>query len=95
MSRSTSTRRDFAKTMTALAAVPLVGGQAPAQSAPADTAAVGLIEVLRLRHGHLSAEQLRRLRAQLQANLDISQRLRAFPLTSGDEPVFQYSADVP
>jgi len=96
MSRRT-TRRGFAKSLAALAAVPGVaaGQSAPAPRDPAD-AADALVQLLRLRLGEqIGEEQLRRLRGSVRANLARAERLRAFPLTGADEPAFVYHAEVP
>jgi hypothetical protein len=105
MSKPKTTRRQFAKTVAALAAAPLVLDARPAKAAqpapaaparePIAAAADALTEIVRVRHGtHLTEEQLRRVRQSIQSSLRSVERLRRFPLRNSDEPAFVFSADI-
>ncbi len=50
-------------------------------------------EVARARFGdHLSAEELEKVKKDLEGNVRVADRLRAFKLQNGDEPDFVFSA---
>jgi hypothetical protein len=94
-------RRSFHGKVALLAAAPLL---APASAARADenpprdpqaATLQALMDIIRHRYGkHLNAEQLDRVRRQVQIDLLIADRLRRFPLREGSEPAFVFQADV-
>jgi hypothetical protein len=91
---NTTSRRDFAKAVAALALVPGVttAGEADAPATPADA----LFEIAKLRYGkHLTEEQLQQVKQSLQRDQAIADFLRRSKLTNGDEPAFVFQADVP
>jgi hypothetical protein len=89
------TRRQFARTLAALAATPLLAESAAAADPPR-TAADALAEVVRLRHGkHLTDEQMKQVLRSIQTDLRLGDILRRTKLTNGDEPAFAFTADVP
>ena len=98
------TRRDFAKSLAALAAAPLVAKtpQTEArQSKPAKpegpaAVAQALAEVARLRYSkHLTDEQLEEIERALERGQHAAERLRHFKLQNGDEPAFTFRAELP
>src|SRR5262245_23700443 len=92
---SQTTRREFAALalLGAGAAVGVV--QAQPEKAPA-TVADALVEVVRLRHSeHLTAEQLRAVKASIARTQASAERLRRVKLVNADEPDFVARADVP
>jgi hypothetical protein len=101
MSKRSTSRREFTCQVAALAVASTAAAAAanPPATRPAPrTATVGqaLAEVIRLRHGrHLTDEQLRLVRASVEGNVRAADRLRRIALQNGDEPAFQFSADVP
>lgn len=100
------TRRDFAKTLAAVAATPLLAGVAgcapsvPTTAAPepvrpvaepADPVAAALAEVIRLRYGtRLSVQEMERVRRGIEGNLQAARALRAFELPIATEPAFVF-----
>jgi hypothetical protein len=95
-----TTRRQFAKDVAVLAAAPVAASTAPAQeqAAPSRPATAGqvLAELVRLRYGqHLTADQLRRVTQRVENNLRMADRLKRTALQSGDEPEFEFTADLP
>jgi hypothetical protein len=103
VSRRQSTRREFTRNLALLAATPLAAACADAAQ-PAGTerppetvagTAQALTEVLRLRHGkHLTEDQLKRVRQQVERNLRIAAFLRRPPLRNGDEPDSVFFAEI-
>jgi hypothetical protein len=103
VSRRKTTRREFARDLALLAAAtPLAAASAQAAQ-PADPPrpegvagmAQALTEVIRLRHPkHLTEEQLKRVRQQVERNLRAGAALRRPPLRNGDEPDFIFFAEV-
>ncbi len=104
MSRRKSTRREFARDLALLAAAgPLAAASAQAAQ-PADpprptegvpALAQALTEVIRLRHAkHLTEEQLKRVRQQVERNLRSGAALRRPALRNGDEPDFVFFAEI-
>jgi hypothetical protein len=95
-----TTRRQFAKNVAALAAAPVAASAAPAQepAPPARPATAGqaLAELVRIRYGqHLVADQLRRVTQRVENNLRMADRLKRTALANGDEPAFEFTADLP
>jgi hypothetical protein len=96
-----STRRDFGKTLAALAAT---GGMAAAQekeqekpkpAEPAGTIPDALLEVIQLKYGKfLTPEQLQSLKRTLNRHQAMANRLKQVKLKNGDEPAFVFSAEV-
>ncbi len=104
MSRRKTTRREFARELALLAAAaPLAAASAQAAQ-PADPPrpaegvpgmAEALTQVIRLRHAkHLTAEQLKRVRSQVERNLRSGAALRRPALRNGDEPDSVFFADM-
>jgi len=95
-------RREFAKILAALAAVPLAGAaeSATAQTArPADAlleTAKSLNKIADIRYGKfLTEEQKHQVRRHLLSQLRAAERLRKFSFGNGDEPAFIFRPDVP
>jgi hypothetical protein len=98
------TRRDFARSLAGLAAVPLAAAASPvlAQSdkpKPADAltdAAQALGELARVRFGKfLGEDQLKAVRRQILRGVFTSRRLQQVKLQNGQEPAFVFRADLP
>ena len=88
------TRREFAA-LALLGAGATGAAQAQPEKVPA-TVADALVEVVRLRHGeHLTAEQLRAVKAGIARTQASAERLRRVKLVNADEPDFIARADVP
>ena len=94
------TRREFTKALAVAAALPLVGGvpsaraDEPAKPKPPSTAE-SLAEMIRSRYGkHLTEEQLKRVRSQVERNLRSGAALRRPPLRNGEEPDSVFLADM-
>jgi hypothetical protein len=101
---SGTSRRAFVSAVGLAAAAPVVAhlsraaaGDRPATKAtPLEAAADALAEAVRVRHGkHLTAEQLKHIRQDIQHNLRAAESLRHVKLTNADEPAFTFSAEVP
>jgi hypothetical protein len=96
-----TTRREFHKTITLMAATPLTTGleSAPAEAAqtqPPRTSAEALIELVRIRYGkHLDDEQLQAVRRSIERQLLSAELLRKSRLKNSDEPDFVFSPDLP
>ncbi|HYP25482.1 MAG TPA: hypothetical protein VE262_02080 [Blastocatellia bacterium] len=96
-------RREFAKTLAALAAAPIVttslaSGAARAQTTPPPdavaSAADALTQVARARYGkHLKEDQIAEIRRSIERGIRTADRLRQVKLDNGDEPSFAFSAD--
>jgi hypothetical protein len=94
------TRRQFAKNVVALAAAPVAASAAPAQepTTPARPATPGqaLAELIRIRYSqHLTADQLRRVTQRVENNFRMADRLKRTTLQNGEEPAFEFTADLP
>jgi hypothetical protein len=96
------TRREFAKILAALAAVPLAGAAetATAQTTrPADAlveTAKRLNKIADIRYGKfLTEEQKHQVRRHIISQLRAAERLRKFSFANGDEPAFIFRPDVP
>jgi hypothetical protein len=99
-----NSRREFNKTLAALAAASLSPAMtqsaaqepSPAKSNPRAGTAEALMEIVRLRYGeYLSDEQIKEVQRSLQRSLDSAARLKQFKLANSDEPAFTFSADLP
>ncbi|HKG22433.1 MAG TPA: hypothetical protein VKC34_11080 [Blastocatellia bacterium] len=96
-------RREFAKTLVALAATPIVTtslmpGAARAQTAqPADaitSASDAMTQVVRARYGkYLKEDQIAEVRRSIERGIRNGDRLKQVRLANGDEPAFAFSAD--
>jgi hypothetical protein len=102
-------RREFTKSLAAMALVPLSARAGhtdqepsaarptqPQQTAADPTApeADKLSELARLRYGkHLSEEQAAEVRRSIERGLRNADRLKQFKLKNGDEPAFAFSAN--
>jgi hypothetical protein len=100
MSESKLTRRQFAKAAAAGAAA-AAGTVTPAQALAdqqqpeAASDAQALYEMIRIRYGqYLDEEQLKRVRASVERNVQMATRLRKFPVNQ-DDPCFVFTPDVP
>jgi anaerobic selenocysteine-containing dehydrogenase len=99
MSESKLTRRQFAKAAAA-GAVAAAGAATPAealadQQPEAANDAQALYEMIRIRYGqYLDEEQLKRVRASVERNVQTATRLRKFPVNQ-DDPCFVFTPDVP
>ena len=103
------TRREFAKSLAAVAATPLVakaGGAFEADTPTAQQAqppanpfapqAEAMTEVVRRRYSqYLNDEQLEAVKRSIERTLRGGDALQKFALTNGDEPAFAFSADLP
>jgi len=92
------TRREFNKSLAALAAVPVVAAEAMAEAAQQPNPvppAQALTDIVRARYGRfLNEDQLKKLREQLETGIRIGELLHRSPTTNADEPDFIFSADV-
>jgi hypothetical protein len=101
-------RREFAKSLAAAAATPLMAkagfareadtaAQAPQPAAnPFAPQAEALADVVRRRYGqHLNDEQLEAVKRAIERALRGGDTLHKFDLANGDEPAFTFSADLP
>jgi len=95
-------RREFAKILAALAAVPLAGAaeSATAQTTrPADSlleTAKKLNQIADIRYGkYLTEEQKHQVRRHIVSQLRAAERLGKFSFANGDEPAFIFRPDVP
>lgn len=92
-------RREFTKTLAALAATPMVSlsGAARAQQPPADavsSSADALTAVVRARYGkHLKEDQVAEVRRSIERAIRNADRLKQVKLNNSDEPAFAFSAD--
>lgn len=96
-------RREFAKTLAALAATPLVITPLSSATAhvqtpqPADgvsTAGEALTQVARTRYGkYLKEDQIADVRRGIERGIRNAERLKQVKLNNGDEPAFAFSAD--
>jgi hypothetical protein len=96
-------RREFAKTLVALAATPivtssLIPGEARAQTPqPADavsSASDAMTQVVRARYGkYLKEDQVAEIRRSVERAIRNGDRLKQVKLENGDEPAFAFSAD--
>jgi hypothetical protein len=103
MARMTRTsRREFAKTLTAAGAA-IAAGELVAQTPPMPAPVQGppppsplgkaLKEVVRAQSGpYLSDDELERIGTDLQELMPLVERLRQFPLVNSDEPDVTFSA---
>ncbi|HEX5736057.1 MAG TPA: hypothetical protein VF131_24735 [Blastocatellia bacterium] len=104
---TSSSRREFAKSLAVIVAAPVVSraGEANAtpasplqQTPPADQpspVAESLTEVVRLRHGkHLSEEQLNLVKRSIDRSQRNADRMKQFKLVNSDEPAFAFTADI-
>jgi hypothetical protein len=99
VSRPKTTRREFTKALAVAAAAPLAACAAAATDQPPAanfaTTAQALTEVVRLRYGkHILADQLKRVRQQIERGLRGRNALRRPPLRNADEPDFVFFAEV-
>jgi hypothetical protein len=94
-SNTPRSRREFARTVALLAATPLAAtAQQPAarKDAPASVADA-LTEIVRLRYSkHLTAEQLKAIRASIARSQRSADALKQLKLQNGDEPAFVFTA---
>lgn len=96
-------RREFAKTLAALAATPIliaplspVAARAQTAQTPDAVSAAGeaMIQVVRVRYGkHLKEEQIADVRRSIERGIRNADRLKQVKLNNGDEPAFAFSAD--
>ncbi len=104
---TSSSRREFAKSLAILAAAPVVSRAAetnapPAtplqQTPPADQpspVAESLTEVVKLRYGkNLSEEQLNLVKRSIDRSQRNADRMKQFKLVNSDEPAFAFTADI-
>src|SRR5687768_6215161 len=99
--RKKRTRREFHKSLAALATVSAVGGSAAAlaQAAqpprdPAAASADALFALVQARFGaFLNAEQLEQVRRSIRNRVTAADVLRRVQLKNSDEPAFAFSAD--
>jgi len=104
---TSSSRREFAKSLAILAAAPVASRAAesgvtppspPQQTPPADQpspVAESLTEVVKLRHGkNLSEEQLNLIKRSIDRSQRNADRMRQFKLVNSDEPAFAFTADI-
>ena len=97
------TRREFTRSVALAAATPLLlpakttaAQPAAAQQEPIPAVVDALTEIVRTRYGkHLTDEQLKLVRANIERSQRSADRLKQFKLKNGDEPCFMFSADVP
>jgi hypothetical protein len=94
-------RRDFGKSLTALAALPLSGAEPlPPAAELVDrtgrrTQAQALMQIVRLRYGKfLTDDQLKQLERRLGNAVRGSEALKRFKLQNGDEPGTVFRADI-
>ena len=98
--RSTQpSRREFSKQVALLAAAPVAAATAQAQQKPADphlATAEALTEIVRQRSGKsLTEEQLALVKQGILRRLHSAELLKKVKLQNGDEPAFQFRADLP
>jgi hypothetical protein len=98
MDETRLTRRQFA-TAAATGGAAVAAGAVPALQAfeqpEATTDAQALYEMIRIRYGqYLDAEQLKRVRASVERNVQMATRLRKFPVGQ-DDPATVFTPDVP
>jgi hypothetical protein len=98
-------RREFARTLAALAATPLVTGagagfapaEEPAKPKPADPqaeVAKALGEIAKTRYGKfLNENQLKSVQRRIAGNVHIGKYMARFKLKNGDEPAFVFQVD--
>lgn len=104
--KSGQTRREFARTLTAAAAAPLVVTRLEADAAAAPVHAGqqtttppvpgsrAMVELVRERWGdRLSEEQMASITRSVEGRLRAAERMREFKLNNWDEPAFAFSAD--
>lgn len=95
-----TSRREFAKTLTAAGAAAIVGSDLTAQTPPAapppappSKLAEALTQVVRAQSGqYLSDDELERIGKDFQDLMPAIDRLRQFPLVNSDEPDITFSA---
>lgn len=102
-----STRREFTRTIAAIAATPLLSGAETAraseailqQTPPADQptfTALSLGEIVRARYEKfLTPEQIIEIKRSIDRSLRSADRLKEFELKNSDEPAFAFSPEVP
>jgi hypothetical protein len=100
LERPRPNRRQFAASLAALGAFPLVAAAddhpAKERPDPVTAAADAMAELIRSRHGkHLTDEQFKQVKRRLQNTLRSGQALYRTKLNNGDEPSFVFRADVP
>src|SRR5262249_50210232 len=98
-------RREFGRTLAALAATPLVAGagagfgpaEEPAKPKPADPqteVAKALGEIAKTRYGKfLNEDQLKSVQRRIAGNVRNGAFMARFKLKNGDEPAFLFQAD--
>ena len=102
---TSSSRREFAKSLAVIATGTIVsrGGEATTasplqQTPPADQpspVAESLTEVVRLRHGkHLSQEQLNLVKRSIDRSQRNADRMTQFKRVNSDEPAVAFTADI-
>jgi len=92
------TRREFSKQLALLAVTPVAATAAQAQpkADPLLPAAEALTELVRQRSGkHLTEEQLALVKQGIRRRLNNAEQLKKIKLQNGDEPAFQFKADIP
>jgi hypothetical protein len=91
------TRREFARTLAVLAAVPLVvepAGADPVEDVRA-VAAKNLSKIVELRYGKfLTPKQKKEVQRGIRSQLRAAERLHKVKLAKGDEPASIFRADV-
>lgn len=94
-------RREFAKTLAALAATPVVSlsgaarAQQPQQPDAVSSSADALTQVVRARYGkYLKEDQVAEVRRSIERAIRNADRLKQVKLNNGDEPAFAFSADL-
>ena len=97
--RSTQpTRREFSKQVAILAVAPVAAASAQAQpkTDPLLASAEALTELVRQRAGkNLTEEQLTLVKQGILRRLNSAELLKKVKLQNGDEPAFQFKADLP
>lgn len=95
------TRRELAALVIGAAALPAAADDEAKKDekkkpTPSETAAEALFRIVEARHGrHLSAAQLKQVRAGIAAGLQTAQAVRGVELPADDEPAFVFQADLP
>jgi hypothetical protein len=101
---SRTTRRDFAKHVALVAAIPLISPAATAQAQeakssndkPADAVSEALTEIVRARYGrYLTPDQLKEIKKSMEEKQRAAETMKKRTLQNGDEPAFIFFADLP
>jgi hypothetical protein len=104
---ASTTRREFAKSVAALAVVPFVGSDAkgatidagpdPAPKPdPLQVSSDALMAIVGSRYGeHIMEDQLKEIQRSIESRLRSGERLKRVKLQNSDEPDFIFSPDLP